>query len=109
MHLYKRKKRGAVHWAFLLGIFICTAFLLLTMSRRIENTTKREQTQLLSDAINQAVVSCYATEGKYPESLDYLIEHYGIQIDKENYIVIYDIFADNIRPRIQVIPTGDKK
>ena len=40
----------------------------------------------------------------YPPSVEYLEEHYGIQIDRERYNVFYSGFASNIMPDITVIP-----
>ena len=57
----------------------------------------------LEMALRRATVACYATEGIYPPTLDYLIEHYGIQIDKSRYSVFYEIFADNLMPEITVL------
>ncbi len=33
-----------------------------------------------------AVVSCYAVEGSYPESLNTLQEHYGVRIDESKLL-----------------------
>ena len=30
-------------------------------------------------------------------------ERYGIQIDRENFAVFYDVFAENIMPQIDVV------
>ena len=46
---------------------------------------------------------CYAIEGAYPESVDYLAENYGLIYDKDRYIIYYDRFADNIRPTVSVL------
>ena len=108
MHLYKRKRSGAFHWVGFLGIFFGAVLLLGIGSRRLSQTADREQTELLREAVNQATISCYATEGRYPADLDYLIEHYGLQVDTEHYIVTYEIFADNVRPRIRVTPIRQK-
>lgn len=107
MHLYRRKGGLRLRLLGIAGVFVCTVGLLWFVSSRMEQTTKEEQTELLQDALNQAVVNCYAIEGRYPESLDYLIENYGIQIDTETYAVSYEIFADNIRPGIRVIRLGE--
>lgn len=58
----------------------------------------------LKNAIARATVQCYAIEGRYPPSIEYLEEHYGIQIDRERYNVFYEGFASNIIPDITVIP-----
>ncbi|MCI8418526.1 MAG: hypothetical protein HFI33_13710 [Lachnospiraceae bacterium] len=110
MHLYKRKKRGPIgRWAALLGIFLAAMLVLSVGSGQLEATADQEQTELLRQAINQAVVNCYAMEGRYPESLDYLKENYGIQINTEKYSVTYEIFADNIRPLVKVTRLGQAK
>ena len=57
----------------------------------------------LEKAIKRAAVQCYAIEGFYPPSVDYLAEHYGIIIDYSKYIVEYRSFSGNNVPRIKVI------
>lgn len=57
----------------------------------------------LEAALHRAAVACYACEGIYPPSLDYLKEHYGIQIDHSRYVVIYEAFAENLMPDITVL------
>ncbi len=56
----------------------------------------------LRDAIRRASVQCYAIEGRYPPSVEYLEENYGIQIDRERYDVFYSGFASNFMPDITV-------
>lgn len=107
MYLNKKKNSGAVRLVLLLAVFTAAIILLLLATGKIRGDTDERQTALLKDAIDNAVVGCYAAEGRYPESLDYLVENYGIQIDKERYVVIYDAFADNVRPRVQVIRIGE--
>lgn len=63
----------------------------------------QEGRQQLETALRRAAVACYATEGIYPPTLDYLTEHYGIQIDRNRYYVFYEIFAENLMPQITVL------
>ena len=66
-----------------------------------------EEGRLLAEqAVRRAAVSCYAVEGAYPESYEYLKEHYGAMVDEENYAVFYEVFASNIMPDITVIQIG---
>ena len=58
----------------------------------------------LREAIARASVQCYAIEGRYLPSVEYLEENYGVQIDRERYNVFYEGFASNIMPEITVIP-----
>ena len=63
----------------------------------------REGKELLADAITKAAVACYAAEGVYPPTLEYLQTHYGLQIDEDRYLVFYDVFAENRMPDITVL------
>ena len=47
-------------------------------------------------------MQCYAIEGRYPPSVDYLEENYGILIDRDKYDVFYSGFASNFMPDITV-------
>jgi len=71
---------------------------------RVENGHRKEEEKRIADVIKKAVVSCYATEGAYPATLEYVEEQYGLVIDKERYHVFYEVFADNIMPEITVVP-----
>ena len=61
-----------------------------------------QETRMVEEAVHSAVVNCYAVEGAYPESLDYLRENYGLAYDERRYIVFYDYFASNQFPDIRV-------
>ena len=62
-----------------------------------------EDKQQLETALTRAAVACYAAEGIYPPDIQYLEDHYGIQINKELYTVKYVIFASNLMPDITVL------
>ena len=62
-----------------------------------------EGRQQLEDAVRRGAVACYAAEGVYPPTLEYLEEHYGIQVDRERYTVIYEAFASNLMPDVTVL------
>ena len=62
-----------------------------------------EDKQQLKTALTRAAVACYAAEGIYPPDIQYLEDHYGIQINKELYTVKYVIFASNLMPDITVL------
>lgn len=44
-----------------------------------------------------------AAEGAYPPDVDYLKEHYGLQIDERRYTIRYMAFAENLMPDITVL------
>ena len=57
----------------------------------------------LDEAVRRGAVTCYAAEGVYPPTLEYLQEHYGVQVDETKYTVFYEVFAENLMPDITVI------
>ena len=68
-----------------------------------EASSKSEAVRILEDSIRRAVVMSYAIEGRYPESVSYIEEHFGVHIDRDKYVVHYEIFASNLMPDIMVI------
>jgi len=71
--------------------------------QQTEASSRAEGMRILEDSLRRAVVQCYAVEGRYPESLAYIEENYGIYIDRAKYAVHYEIFASNHMPDITVI------
>lgn len=71
--------------------------------------SSQEGREQLEQALRHCAVACYATEGIYPPSVEYMKEHYGIQIDEERYIVQYEVFAENLMPEITVLEKADEK
>ena len=105
MGIAKRNRRP---WAAL-----CTAAALLAMLLwfftavgNLSRDSGEEGRDQLEVALRRAAVACYAAEGVYPPTLDYLTEHYGVQIRQDRYAVFYDVFADNLMPEITVLDLG---
>ncbi|MDR2358097.1 MAG: hypothetical protein LBD92_08465 [Oscillospiraceae bacterium] len=90
-------------YGFGLGLFAVIAAVLLRGVSSTEKAGAEEQAELLRESISRAVVSCYALEGSYPESLDYITENYGVRVDGSKFIVHYTIFASNIMPEVDII------
>lgn len=61
-----------------------------------------ESMESMELAVRRAAVSCYAAEGRYPDTLGYLVDRYGVRLDPR-YAVHYNIFAPNIPPDIDVV------
>ena len=71
--------------------------------QQTEASSRAEAMRILEDSIRRAVVTCYAIEGRYPESIAYIEENYNIHVDRDKFVVHYQIFATNIMPDIMVI------
>lgn len=74
---------------------------------RLDSTQHGAQTQFVTDAVRNAALTCYAVEGAYPNDLEYLREHYGLAYDQNRYFVIYNTFASNQLPDINVVEWED--
>lgn len=61
-----------------------------------------EKFEILSDAIKRSAVQCYAIEGFYPPSIEYMENKYGLVVDHDKYVIDYHIFASNIMPDVEV-------
>lgn len=104
MHLYKKNKSIAdfgilISVVLFLGIVVYFFTALNNMSEGINS----QQKEALHNAIDNAVVSCYAVEGCYPESVEYLEAHYGLIYDHDKFYVEYSSFGANVRPAVNVV------
>lgn len=70
----------------------------------VADTTDRAELETLENAVRRNVIQFYATEGRYPENIKYLEEHYALRYDKEKYFIGYEVFGENIMPDITVKP-----
>ena len=81
---------------------LCLIFFISSLAS-VDRQQGEEGRQQLETALRRAAVACYAAEGVYPPTVEYLQEHYGVQIEEERYIVFYEIFANNLMPDITVL------
>lgn len=102
--MIQRKHKPRFLWKILLPV-LALGLLLWFFSAlgHLGSGQAQEGKQQLETALRRAAVACYAAEGIYPPTLDYLTEHYGIQIDRSRYSVFYEIFAENLMPQITVL------
>ncbi|WP_026508929.1 hypothetical protein [Butyrivibrio sp. MC2013] len=57
----------------------------------------------LSNALRKDIAQCYAIEGFYPPSLEYIREHYGLSYDEEVFFIDYSAFGSNIYPDVTIL------
>ena len=67
----------------------------------------RRQKETLENALSRSITYCYAVEGSYPESLNYLKEHYGITYNEDKFFVDYRVSGANVLPDVKIIEKGD--
>lgn len=85
------------------GLLIAVLLLFFTALHRLESGQGEAGRQQLEDSLRRTCVACYAAEGRYPPTLDYMEEHYGLLIDADQYDVFYQAIAENLMPDITVI------
>lgn len=103
-----KNKNKIQFFTAILPVFIFTAVIsvvLLGLSDT-SGSVESEGLRVAQEAIARAAVSCYAIEGSYPDTYEYLRDNYGLSVNEERYIVHYQVFAANIMPDITVIPRG---
>ena len=108
--LFLRRKKS-FSWRFcgtILVFFLCALLLWRSVSS-ISAQAKASQIENLKNAIERSAVHCYAVEGSYPESLDYIEEHYGISWDSDKYVVDYTVLGSNMMPSVTIIPLSGQE
>lgn len=101
MYVDKKRKR----WPLLLLIFavLAAAVLIIGQTARTSGQDMQEESAVaLRAAIERNALQCYVVEGAYPSTLNYLEENYGLQINTDDFYVIYDAFAPNLPPYVRV-------
>lgn len=71
--------------------------------------TRQEQKKSLIRALQKDIAQCYALEGMYPPSLDYLKKRYGLTYDESFFYVDYQPLASNLYPDVTVLEKSRKQ
>lgn len=95
--------RVPVKSALILMVLLVSLFCFSVALDNLSAGNGEEGRLQLEESIRRAAVTCYAVEGIYPPNLAYLQQHYGIQIDEEQYAVFYEVFGSNMMPDITVL------
>lgn len=100
----RRSGLGALLRGLLLPVIAAAALLWFAAAvDSLDSGRSEEDLRRLEETLRRGCVACYAAEGVYPPDLDYLKEHYGLQMDEERYTVKYSAFAENLMPDITVL------
>ena len=102
----KRRRNGlpSLLGGLLVPVIAAAALLCFaTALDSLDSGRAEEDLRQLEEALRRGCVACYAAEGVYPPSIDYLKDHYGLQVDEARYTVRYSAFAENLMPDITVL------
>ena len=90
------------YWLNILS-FVVVFLIIFFGFQSIQQSTLENQRESLENALRRGILECYALEGRYPDTLDYLIDEYHIIYDENLFDVKYEIIASNIMPSITII------
>ncbi|MBU3876620.1 hypothetical protein HGO97_012480 [Faecalicatena sp. AGMB00832] len=109
MARFQYQKKQNTYRKFLLSVcaFLLIIVLFCQGIESLSSSSIRRQKESLENALNRNITYCYAVEGAYPESLDYLKEHYGLTYDEDRFFVDYKVIGSNILPDVTIIEKGD--
>jgi len=99
------KRRNGV-WRRLLpaALALCAALTAFCLGvGRAAGSDSAEEKRLAEESVRRAAVSCYAIEGFYPDSYEYLRDNYHVRVDESKYVVEYSAFASNLMPDITIL------
>ncbi len=104
-HRFETQKPSSTSKNFLISIscFALIVFLFTAGTSLVSDKTDAQEIQTLEQAVNRGIVHCYSMEGSYPESLQYLKDHYGLTYDDERFFVDYQTLGSNIMPDVTII------
>lgn len=78
--------------------FVVVVVVFFILLNNVSNDTADRQMQSLETALEHDIAQCYALEGRYPENVDYLVDHYGLTFDHDTFVVQYTYYGDNLYP-----------
>ena len=99
MYQEKRPRHGAKRLGAAIAA-VCTLLLLLgvwAVWNGAQAAMREQAAQSLRTAVLDAAVQCY------PQSLSYLEENYGVQVNHSRFIVSYEAYASNQLPVVAVL------
>ncbi len=104
MKNFRQNRQKYVFKTIVLPALLCVAILVIFVLGvyKFNELSLEQDRQLTYAALRKATVQCYADEGRFPSEVDYLVENYGVNIDYDQFYVVYDCAASNVAPNIAV-------
>lgn len=97
--LKKRRHRRYIAYVVILALAVVCWF-----GYGAVQANMRAQGELsIRNAILESAKQCCSIEGAYPSSLQYLEDNYGLVVNRKDYTITYDAFAENVIPSVVVL------
>lgn len=106
MNRFEQKNRSL--WQKLIYLLPILAFIVLFVLflqgiGSVSESTLSKQQESLETALERSISQCYAVEGSYPPSLEYLEQHYGLLYDEDSFFIDYEYYGSNLLPEVTVL------
>ena len=106
MNRFEQKNRSI--WQKLIYLLPILAFIVLFVLflqgiGSVSESTLSKQQEGLETALERSISQCYAVEGSYPPSLEYLKQHYGLLYDEDSFFIDYEYYGSNLLPEVTVL------
>ena len=98
----RRRRRGIRLAVFALAIVLVAGGWLAAGA--IGQNLREQGAVSVRNAILNSAKQCCAIEGSYPSSLEHLESDYGLRVNRTDYVITYEVFAENIMPSVLVVP-----
>lgn len=104
-HRFETEKHHAGAGSYMISIafFLAVIMIFLLGISAVEKRADTQAAEALRQAVSRGIVHCYSLEGAYPESLQYLKDHYGLTYDEERFFVDYQTLGSNLLPDVTII------
>lgn len=104
----KKKRSTGKFWIRVLSAVAILVLFVLGI-RLVSTGDISRQERNLQQVLETDITACYALEGRYPESLDYLKQNYGLMYNEKLFYVDYQVTGTNIRPVVTVVRRDDEE
>lgn len=104
-HLRTASRNNALRRVRLLvAVIALAATLALLALPAVASALRAQGAASIREAVLRAAGQCCAVEGSYPSTLQHLEDRYGLSVNHDDYVILYEAFASNVVPSVVVIP-----
>ena len=83
--------------------FLLALVLILGSVRSLRESSIRQQRQALEEALSKSLLLCYSLEGRYPDTIQELLEKHPLVYDRDRFVIDYRLQGGNILPDITIL------
>ena len=97
-----KRSRYPALLASLVCFFLAMVLIFVAMGSLREDSLRRQR-DALEEALNKSLLLCYSLEGRYPATIDELLEKCPLAYDRDRFVIDYRLQGGNILPDITIL------